>query len=219
MQCVQKLGNLKQVMMGGGLIWTKSKCAIDEFGAMDTVMVRGRKIMGRLIDVAKKVADVWHDDKAFDPIADGGLVDPKEVSWHKVRGSMNDNAAAGTAALITTAVKEAAVEYHGKEKWESMSTAEQAEASESYEFTCWNHNRALICEHGLTGMKKWLSGKLEQSLSLIKASPCTAWVRSDVCDLEGSARAVWKQFASVQYGTTAVHYYYHHCHALLLLLL
>jgi hypothetical protein len=118
MQCVKEHGKMEQVIMGGGLIYTQSKSAKHEF------------------EVTKLVARVRHGVKYFDPIAQGGLVDPEEMSWHRVRGSMNDNAAAGTAALITGAVKTAAVDFYGKDVWDKFSAEEQLEKSSSYEFTC-----------------------------------------------------------------------------------
>ena len=102
-------------------------------------------------------------DKDFGPIAQGGLVNPEEMSWNSVRGPMNDNAAAGTAALITGAVKTAAVEFYRQEVRDQFPAEEQLEKSSSYEFTCWNHNRNLIIEWGLKGMKAWLTEILDDS--------------------------------------------------------
>jgi hypothetical protein len=48
-------------------------------------------------------------------------------------------------------------------------------------------------------MKAWLTEKLADSKAEIKATPSLAWVRSDVDDVEGSARALWKEFASAKY--------------------
>ena len=192
MQCVKEHGKMEQVVMGGGLIYTQSKSAKHEFEGMNGIMVRGRMILGRWIEVTRLVARVRHGDKDFDPIAQGGLVDPKEMSWHRVRGSMNDNAAAGTAALITAAVTTAAVEFYGQEVWDTFSAKEQLEKSSSYEFTCWNHNRNLIIEWGLKGMNAWLTEKLADSKAEIRATPSLAWVRSDVDNVEGPASAVWK---------------------------
>jgi hypothetical protein len=194
MQCVEELGQLNQVVLGGGLIWTKNKSAQGEFDGMDTVMKRGRKVLTRWAEVTILVANVWHNNDKFDPIADGGLVDPKDFSWHKVRATMNDNAASGTASKITEAVLKAAEDFYGKEKWGSFSEEEKKEKSVCYNFTCWNHNSDLFIKHGLRGMQKWLDEKLEQSVSKIDVT----WVRSDIADIEGSARAVWKEFATTQ---------------------
>ena len=84
MKCVKEHGKMEQVVMGGGLIYTQSKSAKHEFEGIDGIMVRGRMILGRWIEVTKLVARVRHGDKDFDPIAQGGLVDPKEMSWHSV---------------------------------------------------------------------------------------------------------------------------------------
>jgi hypothetical protein len=159
---------------------------------MVKAFARGRELLTRWHAVCKLVAKVWHGKHDYKP----DLPEPKELSLHKCRAVMNDNAAAQTATALVEEVEKAAIEYYGKAEWESMSREGRVKRCTCYKLTCWHHNRNLICEWGIKFMKARVKELVSDDVD--SARQACPWMRSDIADVDGVGRAVWKQFATVQ---------------------